>query len=309
MPASEDADARRAPPARHGAPSSTGPGGAPVAAVPPTGIPEDFSDSGPKQAELGTAKPTAAHERLPPPGLNLSGDHLRVRPSTTTGIVFGVGSTMDWTPTCAARSSLAVDVGFRGAPFDASLSQLVAPPAGLPFAQTSSASQSTTSAIDVATPPSTRLLVVPGTGLGTTLPRTAPSANSGWDAPAYTPPTVRGLPGPTAANLTLAERPNVGVKSLPSAPSGLTGPVRRNPRRPRRQAVPLRPVLGVQDGISSHLQDVAKLIIEEWDAVSPATIAHCWAKACIFYAWRRAQSLSTGSTAPRIVPSLMILEI
>lgn len=30
-----------------------------------------------------------------------------------------------------------------------------------------------------------------------------------------------------------------------------------------------------------HLQDVAEIILEEWAAVSPAVIAHCWVKASV----------------------------
>ena len=77
------------------------------------------------------------------------------------------------------------------------------------------------------------------------------------------------------ADLVLATRPNVWVESLPPAPSGPTGPVRRFPRRSRRQAVPLRPVMGLWDGASAHLLDVAELSLEKGDAVSSATIAHC----------------------------------
>jgi len=96
----------------------------------------------------------------------------------------------------------------------------------------------------------------------------------------YTPPVVGGLPGPTAADLALAARSNVWVEPLPCPPSTPNVPTRQRPQRPRGTPPP-RPVLGVRDGAAAHLQDVAELILEEWDAVAPATIAHCWSKACI----------------------------
>jgi len=37
----------------------------------------------------------------------------------------------------------------------------------------------------------------------------------------------------------------------------------------------------VRDGAAAHLGDVAHLILEEWEALSPSTIAHFWAKECI----------------------------
>jgi len=48
-----------------------------------------------------------------------------------------------------------------------------------------------------------------------------------------------------------------------------------------RSTSPLRPVLGVRDGAAAHLQDVAELILEKWDTLAPATIAHCSEKAYI----------------------------
>ena len=66
----------------------------------------------------------------------------------------------------------------------------------------------------------------------------------------------------------------------PPAPSPPTS-AGKNPRRGRRLAASPRPVLGVRDGASAHLEDVAELILEEWEAVSPAIIVHCWSKACI----------------------------
>ena len=40
-----------------------------------------------------------------------------------------------------------------------------------------------------------------------------------------------------------------------------------------------RPVRGVRDGAEVHLQDAAELIMEDWEALKPANIAHCWVKA------------------------------
>ena len=46
----------------------------------------------------------------------------------------------------------------------------------------------------------------------------------------------------------------------------------------RRTTTP-GPLRGVRDGAEAHLQDAAELIQEEWEALEPATIAHCWVKA------------------------------
>jgi len=174
MPASEDMGAGRAPAAERGAPSSTGPCGAPVGVVPTARIPEDVLEPGSAPAALGTAAPTATHEGQLLPVLPFSGVRFRVQPSKMTGIVFEGDSTIGLTPTGAARSLLAVGVRFSGVRFDVSLGQPLELPAALPLAQQSGASQPTTCAVDAVAPPSNRLIVVPGTGLAITFPRTGP---------------------------------------------------------------------------------------------------------------------------------------
>ncbi|KAK1862630.1 hypothetical protein I4F81_005198 [Pyropia yezoensis] len=52
------------------------------------------------------------------------------------------------------------------------------------------------------------------------------------------------------------------------------------PRRRPQARIPRR-ILSVRDGALVHLQDVAKLMLEEWAAVSPAVIAHCLVKAIV----------------------------
>jgi len=73
----------------------------------------------------------------------------------------------------------------------------------------------------------------------------------------------------------------VSVEQQRSPPPTRSGRARRCSRRPRRQAAPIWRVLGVRDGAAVHLQDVAEIVREEWDAVMSALIAHRWAKACI----------------------------
>jgi len=174
MPASEDVGTGRAPAAGRGAPSSTGPCGAPVGVVPTARIPEDVLEPGSASAALGTAAPTATHEGQLLPVLPFSGVRFRVQPSKTTGICFEDDSTIGWTPTAAAWSSLAVGVRFSGVWFEVSLGQPLEPPAALPLAQQSGASQPTICAVDAVAPPSNRLIVVPGTGFAIAFPRTGP---------------------------------------------------------------------------------------------------------------------------------------
>lgn len=95
------------------------------------------------------------------------------------------------------------------------------------------------------------------------------------DTLTFTPNSVTGLPGPTPADEALRGRPNVWEHPAPPLP-----PAARGRRRASRALTP-RPIKGVRDGAPAHLQDVAELILEEWAAVPPAAIAHCWAKACI----------------------------
>jgi len=51
-------------------------------------------------------------------------------------------------------------------------------------------------------------------------------------------------------------------------------------RRSRTGAAPVV-IRGVRDGAAAHLQDAADFIKEEWHAVEPSTIAHCWVKSTI----------------------------
>jgi len=112
-------------------------------------------------------------------------------------------------------------------------------------------------------PPPTPILAAQGATLASTVSSTAPD---------YQSRTVDGLPGPTAADLALAARPNMWVEQQRSSPPTPSGPARRRSWRPRSQAAPTRPVLGVRDGTATHLQEVAEIFREEWDAVTPATI-------------------------------------
>lgn len=98
--------------------------------------------------------------------------------------------------------------------------------------------------------------------------------------PVCVPPTIEGLPGPTAEDLVLAARPNGWADAPSSAPATSLGPACRRAQR-RRQAAPPSSVIGARDGAAAHLQDVAKWVLEELTAAPPSTMAHCWAKACI----------------------------
>jgi len=51
-------------------------------------------------------------------------------------------------------------------------------------------------------------------------------------------------------------------------------------RRSRMRAAPAV-IRGVQAGAAAHLKDAADIVKEEWDAVEPSTIAHCWVRSNI----------------------------
>jgi len=213
--------------------------------------------------------------RLAVPNIGASAASSCVRSPMPPGTVFGNGATMDWTPLSAARASLAAGVGFSGTSFGASsatrISQSGVPPGTPPLVDRPSVPRNPATTM-TPVPPPTPVPAAQGAALVSTVPCTAPD---------YRPPAVVGFPGSTAADLALAARPNVWVEQQRFPPSTPSGPARRCSRRPRRQAAPTRPDLGVRDGAATHLQDVAEIVREEWDAVTPATIAHCWAKACI----------------------------
>jgi len=209
---------------------------------------------------------------------------MPVATGTAPGTVLGDGAGMDWAP----PSSLATGVGSSGTGIDASLaarpggiSQLVGQPGAPPLAGRFHASHIPASAMEAVAPPFTTPPLVTNTALTSSLPPTPLSSTSGAAASSYAPPIVDGLPGPTSRDLALAASPNVWVEPPAAPPPTPNGAARPNPRRSRRRAAPPRPVLGVRDGAAAHLGDVAQLILEEWEAVSPSTIAHCWAKACI----------------------------
>ena len=88
---------------------------------------------------------------------------------------------------------------------------------------------------------------------------------------AYEHPAARNLPVEPPPRL-----PNVWGEPPPAEDPPGAGSRRR--ARQRRTTAP-RPVRGVRDGAEAHLQDAAELIKEEWEALEPATIPHCWAKA------------------------------
>jgi len=45
--------------------------------------------------------------------------------------------------------------------------------------------------------------------------------------------------------------------------------------------VPPPDIRGVRDGAGAHLQDASEIVMEEWEAVEPSTIAHCRVKSTI----------------------------
>ena len=74
-------------------------------------------------------------------------------------------------------------------------------------------------------------------------------------------------------------------------------------------------IRGVRDGAAAHLQDASEIVLQEWNAVEPSTIAHCWLKSTILpnavamdvtalHGEYRASSRSLGSDVNSVV-SLM----
>jgi len=63
------------------------------------------------------------------------------------------------------------------------------------------------------------------------------------------------------------------------------GPAAEDPRQPirRRSRTRAPPVVmrDVRDSAAAHLQDASEILKAEWEAVEPATIAHCWVKSTI----------------------------
>jgi len=199
--------------------------------------------------------------------IGASAASLCIRSPMPPGTVFGNGATMDWTPSSTALASLAAGVGYSGTSFGASsatrISQSGVPPGAPPLADRPSVPRNPATTTTPVLPPPTPILAAQGATLASTVSSTAPD---------YQSRTVDGLPGPTAADLALAARPNMWVEQQRSSPPTPSGPARRRSWRPRRQAAPTRPVLGVRDGTATHLQEVAEIFREEWDAVTPATI-------------------------------------
>lgn len=88
---------------------------------------------------------------------------------------------------------------------------------------------------------------------------------------AYEPPAACHLPVEPPPRL-----PNVwGEPSPADVPPGAGS--RRRARQQRTMAP--WPVRGARDGAEAHLQHAADFIKEEWKALEPATITHCWVKA------------------------------
>ena len=84
---------------------------------------------------------------------------------------------------------------------------------------------------------------------------------------------------------------------------------------PSRPRVPPAVIRGVRDGAVAHLQDAAEIVLTQWDAVEPSTIAHCWLKSTILpagvamdvvalHSEYRSSSRSLGSDVTSVV-SLM----
>jgi len=203
---------------------------------------------------------------------------------TAPATVLGDGAGMDWAPS----SSLVTGVGSSGFEIDASLaarpggiSQLVGQPGAPPLAGRFRASHTPISAMEAVAPPFTTPPLVTNTALKSSLSPTPLSSKQGAAASSYAPPIVDCLPGPTSRDLALAARPNMWVEPPATPPRTPNGGARPAPWRSRRRAAPPRPLWGVRDGAAAHLGDVAQMILEEWEAVPPSTIAHCWANACI----------------------------
>jgi len=97
---------------------------------------------------------------------------------------------------------------------------------------------------------------------------------------------------------------------MPAAPNS------QSAARPRSRArAPPAVIRSVRDGAAAHLQDASVIVLQEWNAVEPSTIAYCWLKSTILpnavamdvTAWDseyRASSRSLGSDVNSVV-SLM----
>jgi len=56
---------------------------------------------------------------------------------------------------------------------------------------------------------------------------------------------------------------------------------RSTARRRSRAHVPPAVIRGIREGVGDHLQVASEIALQEWSAVEPSTIAHCWRKATI----------------------------
>ena len=84
-----------------------------------------------------------------------------------------------------------------------------------------------------------------------------------------------------SGNNTPAAAAGPGIWGLPSdwpaAPDSSQPKRRRHARASARSAE----IRGVRDGAGAHLQDASEILLAEWEAVAPSTIAHCWVKSTI----------------------------
>jgi len=79
---------------------------------------------------------------------------------------------------------------------------------------------------------------------------------------------------------TPAAAPGPGIWGSPSDGPAAADPGQPIRRRSRARAPPVV-IRGVRDGAAAHLQDASEVVKAEWEAVEPATIAHCWVKSTI----------------------------
>ena len=122
-----------------------------------------------------------------------------------------------------------------------------------------------------------------------------------------------GVPG-TGTHPPAAAAAGPGIwgwpSDMPAAPNSQSSARRRS-----RARAPSAVIWGVRDGAAAHLQDASEIVLQEWNAVEPSTITHCWLKSTILpnavamdvtalHGEYRASSRSLGSDVNSVV-SLM----
>jgi len=84
-----------------------------------------------------------------------------------------------------------------------------------------------------------------------------------------------------SGNNTLAAAAGPGIWGLPSDWPAFPESSQPKRRRHARASALSAEIRGVRDGASAHIQDASEILLAEWEAVAPSTIAHCWAKSTI----------------------------